>query len=964
MGYAHALAVTGTGAPRIMAPTAYNVRCLVGDVLPLAVLADGQGPLTYQWLANGVPIFGATNAQPEIYATLGSDNEAYQVVVSSALGSVTGAVVKISVPGVINVWGGNLDGQWDYPLSAGHPLMIAAGGYHNQALTTNGTVIAWGKNQAGQTNVPSSATNVLALAGGYNHSLALRTDGSVVAWGLNPDGQTNVPAAATNVTAIAAGWAHSVVLFTNGTVLAWGNNDCGQTNVPSYSTNVTAIAAGYYHTLALLANHTVFSWGSQSLVPESASNVLAIAAGWEHSLALRADGTVVAWGDNTFGQCSVPAITNAIAIAAGYGHSLALRSDGSAVAWGGNYDIIGVPPGLTNIAAIACGADHAIAMVNTGGPLTFTNPSTVAAQVGGTALLYGNLAGLFPLTYQWCQNGQPVAGATNRWLQLSNLALTNAGLYTVVSGNLDGTATSAPINLTVSAAPGFTPAFPVQQNAVVGMPVTLSVTPSGAQPLAFQTQLNGVAPSNSRGLSGTATPVLNLTPATYADDGIFDLVVTNDFGSFTGLMADLAVTPVVAWGDDSAGQLAVPPAATNVVALASGGDHCLALRTDGSVVAWGDNTYGQNQVPASVSNVVAVAEGDTDSLALRSDGTIVAWGDNTYGQTHVSVSAAGAVQITGGTTGNEALLPNGTMVTWGNQNTTGVISPPASATNLVAISSRGGNNLALNTNGAVFAWGAASTFPPSLTNAVAIAAGGFHGLALLADGSVVAWGHNNFGQTTVPANATNMVAIAAGDYHSVALRADGTLIAWGFTNYSQTALPASLPGIANLTAGSMHSVAAIGQNLTTRVVRNGSAWLTAGNLGTGLGTFQWLYDGTAIAGATNSSLVLNRLQPANSGIYQVVVSNALRVVTGPAVNVTVPVFGFDLSGFEHQAGTGTVQLRLVGASGSNSVVIYASPNLTTWQPIYTNPPTVKPSYFTDTPPTNPPQRFYRAIEQP
>ena len=955
VGYAHALAVTGSGAPQIAEPIVYNMQCPVGDALPLAVLADGEGPLTYQWLANGVPIPGATNAQPVIYAVLGNDNVAYQVVVSSALGSVTSAVVNVSVPSV-NVWGDNLDHQWNYPLSIGHPLMIAAGGYHNLAVTTNGAVIAWGKNQYGQTNVPASATNVLALAGGYNHSLVLRKDGSVVAWGLNTDGQTSVPAAATNVMAIAAGWAHSVALRTNGTMLAWGNNDYGQTNIPTYMTNVMGIAAGYYHTLALLANHTVYSWGSQSLVPASATNVLAIAAGWENSLALRADGTVVAWGDNSYGQCSVPAITNAIAIAAGYGHSLALLSNGSAVAWGGNYDISGAPPGLNNIAAIACGADHDIAMVNTGGPLTFTNPSTIAAQVGGNALLYGNLAGLFPLTYQWCQNGQPVAGATNRWLHLSNLALTNAGLYTVVSGNVDGTATSAPITLTITAAPGFAPALPVQQNAVAGMPLTLSANASGVQPLAFQTQLNGVPLSNGRGVSGAATSSIGLNPASYADDGIFNLTVTNEYGSFTGLLADLAVTPVVAWGDDSSGQLMVSPAATNVVALASGGDHCLALRTDGSVVAWGDNTYGQNQVPASVTNVVAVAEGDTDSLALRADGTVVAWGDNTYLLTNVPVGAYGAVQITGGTMGCEALMPNGTIFFWGNQYTT--------PTNIVAIASRGYNNLALNTNGAVLAWGPASTTPPTLTNAVAIAAGGFHGLALLANGGVVAWGHNNFGQTTVPATATNVVAIAAGDYHSVALRADGTLITWGFTNYNQTAFPTAIPGIANLTAGGMHSLAAVGQNLSTTVAAGGSTLLTSGNLGTGMGTFQWLYNGTAIAGATNSSLALNNLQPANSGIYQVVVSNALRVVPGPVVNVTVPAFGFDLSGFIYQPQTGSVQMRLIGASGSNSVVIYASPDLMTWQPVYTNSPTVNPIYYTDTPPTNAPQRFYQAVEQP
>src|SRR5450756_552750 len=47
------------------------------------------------------------------------------------------------------------------------------------------------------------------------------------------------------------------------------------------------------------------------------------------------------------------------------------------------------------------------------------------------------------------------------------------------------------------------------------------------------------------------------------------------------------------------------------------------------VVAWGDNTSGQITVPAGLSGVAAIAAGLYHSLALRSDGTVVAWGDNT-----------------------------------------------------------------------------------------------------------------------------------------------------------------------------------------------------------------------------------------------------------------------------------------------------------------------------------------------
>jgi len=53
----------------------------------------------------------------------------------------------------------------------------------------------------------------------------------------------------------------------------------------------------------------------------------------------------------------------------------------------------------------------------------------------------------------------------------------------------------------------------------------------------------------------------------------------------------------------------VPPAATNIVAVAAGGSHSMALRDNGSVIAWGSNWDGQTNVPPTATNVVAIAAG-------------------------------------------------------------------------------------------------------------------------------------------------------------------------------------------------------------------------------------------------------------------------------------------------------------------------------------------------------------------
>ena len=78
----------------------------------------------------------------------------------------------------------------------------------------------------------------------------------------------------------------------------------------------------------------------------------------------------------------------------------------------------------------------------------------------------------------------------------------------------------------------------------------------------------------------------------------------------------------------------------------------------------------------------------------------------------------------------------------------------------------------------------------------------------------------------------------------------------------------------------------------------------------------------------------------------------------------MPPFQFNLSALSWQPANGSVTLQLTGASATNAVEIFASTNLLQWLPIFTNPPTANPITFTDTPPPNVLQRFYRAMQIP
>lgn len=79
------------------------------------------------------------------------------------------------------------------------------------------------------------------------------------------------------------------------------------------------------------------------------------------------------------------------------------------------------------------------------------------------------------------------------------------------------------------------------------------------------------------------------------------------------------------------------------IAKIHGGEHTVAIKTDGTLWAWGSNSYGQmghNDVTVyrspmqvgALTNWQKVSTGDYHVLAIKTDGTLWSWGQNQYGQ--------------------------------------------------------------------------------------------------------------------------------------------------------------------------------------------------------------------------------------------------------------------------------------------------------------------------------------------
>ncbi|MBN8457580.1 MAG: RCC1 repeat-containing protein [Verrucomicrobia bacterium] len=351
---------------------------------------------------------------------------------------------------------------------------------------------------------------------------------------------------------------------------------------------------------------------------------------------------------------------------------------------------------------------------------------------------------------------------------------------------------------------------------------------------------------------------------------------------------------VAAWGYNGSGQLgdktntnrSVPVAVTvvgyalagkTVKAVAAGGDHSLALCSDGTVAAWGDNYVGQlgrnsaggqAWVPVAVNTtagvsalsgktVLAVAAGGYHSLALCSDGTVAAWGSNTSGQlgdntatdrsVPVAVNTAAGVSALSGKTvvavaadvyHSLARCSDGTVAAWGHN----------------SMGQLGNNSL---TNSAVpVAVNMAAGVSAIAGKAVATAAaGGSHSLALCTDGTVAAWGSNltnQLGDNTTPYRSVpdavsieagisalsgkTAVAVVTGGSHSLAPCSDGTVVAWGGNSYGQLgdgtttnrSVPVAVTKAAGISALSGKTVVAVaaGTSHTLALCSDGSvaAW--------------------------------------------------------------------------------------------------------------------------------------------
>ena len=313
-------------------------------------------------------------------------------------------------------------------------------------------------------------------------------------------------------------------------------------------------------------------------------------------------GQVVWWGQDAFWKKSFSAHTNGViesggeilndvvGIAAQHSQALLLKSDGTVFSCGLNmYEGGNVPAGLSNVASVAA-----------------EGSSFWAIRRDGTVARWGSDE----------DNENIVTG-------LSNItAITWAGYRSYFALKSDGTVLGFRFD---------TPGAGASIDPATGLPT----------PIAERTSLRLVKVGGQILSNVVAMASMGDSPLVLRSDG-----KVMSLGRQIGGASAYSVRP---YHYASAVLVTLDGLILNdVTALASGGGHCLALTSNGTVVAWGSNHYGESAVPDDLSNVVAIAAAEGLSLALKRDGTVAAWGGNYFGQTSVPAGLSNAVASAAG----------------------------------------------------------------------------------------------------------------------------------------------------------------------------------------------------------------------------------------------------------------------------------------------------------------------------
>jgi gliding motility-associated-like protein len=903
-------------------PVSIN-QCEGGNV-SFTVGATGSS-INYQWrfggtnLADGGNISGSSTATLTITGITTADAGAYDVVITNSC-----ATTATSNPAVLTV---------DQPVAiTGQPAAVtqctgtnasfsvtATGNSLNYQWRVNGASLSNGANISGANSATLSIVNISAGdAGTYdvvitNSCGTTATSAGAALTVTAPVNITAQPASVnqcegTNVT-ITVGATGSSLNYQwrlGGSNLSDGGNISGANTSSLTLTGIALADAGNYDVVitnscatTLTSSVAVLTVDQPvAITTQPVSQSQCAGSSISFNAGVSGNSVIYQWRVNGASLTNGGRITGA--------NSATLTIVNISPADAGNYDVV-----VTN--SCAATATSSAAFLNVTNPVNITSqPSSVNQCSGNNVTLTVGATGS-GLSYQWrlggsnLSDGGNISGATTPSLTISSISPADAGSYDVViTNNCAATVISNPAVLTVDEPVAIsTQPAPLSQCAGSNASFSVSATGNG---LNYQWRVNGTVLTNGGRISGANSSTLTIANVSPADAGNYDVVITNTCATTaTSNTASLSVTTPAAITSQPS---SVNQCSGNNVTLtvgATGSSLAYQWRRGGVNVVNGGSISGATSASLTITGVLPANAGNYDVVITNSCGTTVT--SNVAVLTvDVPVSISSQPSALSRCTGSTAFFSvgasgNGVIYQW-----------RVNGANLSNGGSISGANSSTLTIGNVSS-GDEGVYDVVITNSCATTATSA-GAALTVSTPAAITGHpasvsqcqGNNVTLTVTANGNNLSyrwrkeGVNLSDGGNISGAATASLTLTGINAADGGNYDVIVTNSCPVTAASNVAVLTVDQpvSITTQPASvtqciGSNASFTVAATGNSL-SYQWringinLSNGARISGANGPVLSIANVSAADSGTYDVVITNACLtpVTSAPASLIIAP----------------------------------------------------------------------------
>ncbi|MBK1877419.1 immunoglobulin domain-containing protein [Pelagicoccus mobilis] len=215
--------------------------------------------------------------------------------------------------------------------------------------------------------------------------------------------------------------------------------------------------------------------------------------------------------------------------------SSSLTIDTVAIDDAGDYSVV-----ITNFLGSVTSDAAALTVTPLEAPAITEQPMDLTVVAPAAASFSVVATGVPAPSYQWQKGGIDIEGANNATLTINPTDSVNAGEYSVVVTNSQGSVSSNVATLTVNLEPDSAPVVtthPLSQTVTAPASVTFSVESTGFPVPTYQWKKDGVD------IPGANSVTYTIDPTSVEDAGDYSVTLTNSEGSDTSNAATLAVNP-------------------------------------------------------------------------------------------------------------------------------------------------------------------------------------------------------------------------------------------------------------------------------------------------------------------------------------------------------------------------------------------------------------------------------------